>query len=282
MSAVQEWTMTIESRRHWRDLRLTELWRYRDLIRLFVWRDFVAQYKQTVLGPLWYLLQPLATTLTFTVVFGSFVGVSTDGQPQVLFYMASTTMWSYFAACLTRTSNTFIGNTAMFGKVYFPRLSVPLAILVSNGVGFVIQFAQLVAFLLYFVAIGAVRPDPVWLALLPALLLVMAALGLGCGIAISALTMRYRDLQFVVTFGVQLLMFVTPVIFPLSTVPERWRWLVAANPLTPLIEGFRRGVLGAGTVSAGHVAYSVGITLIVLLAGILAFNRVEDTSIDTV
>jgi lipopolysaccharide transport system permease protein len=278
----EPWSLVIRPRRGWFEFNLDELWRYRDLIVLFVWRDFVAQYKQTILGPLWYVIQPLLMSLTFTVVFGRLAGLSTDGVNDFMFYMAGTVVWSYFAACLTKTANTFTGNVAIFGKVYFPRLVVPVSVLISNLIAFALQLALFIAFLIYFVASGAeVRPNA-WLLSLPLLVLLMAALGLGVGIIVSSLTTRYRDLQFLVTFGTQLLMFATPVIYPLSSVPDKYRWLAVTNPMTPVIETFRYAFLGSGTFDLAHLAYSAGAAAFVLLIGVLIFNRVEQTFMDTV
>src|SRR5512139_1453894 len=206
------WTMDIEPQRSLFDLHLGELWRYRDLVMLFVRRDFVAVYKQTILGPLWYLIQPLLTTVTFTFIFGQVASLPTDGLPKFLFYMSGTVVWSYFAACLTKTSETFVQNAHLFGKVYFPRMAVPVSILISNLITFLIQFVLLVAFIIYFVLRGtSIQPNWLWIALSPLLILMMAGLGLGFGIIISSLTTKYRDLRFLVTFGVQLLMYATPV-----------------------------------------------------------------------
>lgn len=274
--------MVIRPHRTWLDLRLCELWQARELVMLFVWRDFVSLYKQTILGPLWYLIQPLLTTITFTVIFGRIARLSTDGLPQMLFYMAGTVIWSYFAACLTKTSTTFITNANLFGKVYFPRLTVPLSIMVSNLVTFAIQLGLFLAFVAYFALAGAaIRPN-LWILYTPLLVLVMAGLGLGFGIIISSLTTRYRDLQHLVTFGVQLLMYATPVVYPLSTVSGKLRWLILANPMTPIVEGFRYAFLGAGTVDGGHLLYSVTFMIVVFLIGILIFNQVERTFMDTV
>ena len=281
-TADKNWTMIIRPQRHWLDLRLDKLWQARELVLLFVWRDFVSVYKQTILGPLWYLIQPLLTTITFTVIFGRIAKLPTDGLPPMLFYMAGTVIWSYFAACLTKTSNTFIANAGIFGKVYFPRLTVPLSILISNLAAFPIQLGLFLAFLAYFWLAGAaIRPT--WSVLLtPVLVLMMAGLGLGFGIIVSSLTTRYRDLQYLVTFGVQLLMYATPVVYPLSTVSGTLRWLILANPLTPIVEGFRYAFLGAGTVDGWHLLYSGAFMQVVLLIGILMFNQVERTFMDTV
>jgi lipopolysaccharide transport system permease protein len=281
-SDTQDWTLIIRPQRPWLDLRLDELWRARDLIMLFVWRDFVATYKQTILGPIWYLIQPLLTTITFTVIFGNLAGLSTDGLPQFLFYMSGTVIWGYFAACLTKTSNTFTANAGIFGKVYFPRLSVPVSILISNLITFGIQFGQFLAFMAYFGLAGAALRPNAWVLLTPVLLLMMAGLGLGFGIIISSLTTRYRDLQYLVTFGVQLLMYAAPVIYPLSAVPARFRWLIMANPMTPIIESFRYAFLGAGTVDGIHLLYSFAFMVSTVLIGLLIFNQVERTFMDTV
>jgi len=277
-----DWTMVIRPKRHWLDMRLVELWQFRDLIILFVWRDFVAYYKQTILGPLWYLLQPLLTTLTFTVIFGRLAGLSTDGLPQFLFYMAGTVVWSYFSSCLTKTSNTFTANAGIFGKVYFPRLTVPISILFSNLITLAIQFSLFLVFMAYFGLAGAgIRPN-IWILLTPLLFILMAGLGLGFGIIVSSLTTRYRDLQFLVTFGVQLWMYATPVIYPLSQVPEKYRWFILANPMTPIMESFRYAFLGAGTLKLTYLLYSFVFMIVALMAGVLIFNRVEKTFMDTV
>ena len=276
------WDMVIEPREGWFHLHLRDLWRYRDLVWMFVWRDFVAQYKQTILGPLWHVIQPLLTTLTFTVIFGSVAKLPTDGLPPFLFYMTGTVLWSYFATCLTATSNTFVGNAHIFGKVYFPRMAVPLAVVISRLIGFAIQFVIYLAFLAWYMFTGhGVHPTG-WVAVVPLLLLQMAALGLGFGILVSSMTTRYRDLQQLVGFGVQLAMYATPVVYPLSLVGDRFRWVVLANPMTPIVETFRVAFLGSGTVSPLHLAYSAGFALVLLVLGLATFNRVERTFMDTV
>ena len=279
----KHWSMIIEPQRTLLDLRLGELWRYRDLVMLFVRRDFVSVYKQTVLGPIWYLIQPLLTTLTFTFIFGSIASLPTDGLPQFLFYMSGTVVWSYFASCLTKTSETFVQNANLFGKVYFPRLAVPISILISNLITFLIQFAMFLAFVLYFVLRGTpIHLNWLWISLSPLLMLMMAGLGLGFGIIISSLTTKYRDLRFLVTFGVALLMYATPVIYPVSSIPEQYQWIILANPMTPVIEAFRFAFLGAGTVDINHLLYSFGFMLVVVIIGSIIFNRVEQTFMDTV
>lgn len=278
----EKWTDIIKPQRSWLDWRFRELWRARDLIMLFVWRDFVSVYKQTILGPLWYLIQPLLTTLTFTVVFGRIASLPTDNVPDFIFYLAGSVIWGYFSECLNKTSGTFITNSNLFGKVYFPRLAVPVSILISNLITFAIQFVLFLGFVLYYWWIGsAVAPN--WtMVLLPFYILVMAGLGLGFGIIVSALTTRYRDLQFLVRFGVQLVMYATPIIYPLSSIPEKYQIFIIANPMTSIIEAFRYSFLGAGSINIFHMLYSFGFMLVILTIGILLFNRVETTFMDTV
>jgi lipopolysaccharide transport system permease protein len=276
------WTLTIRPKTGWFDLHLADLWRYRDLVTLFVRRDFVAQYKQTILGPLWFIIQPLLTTLTFTVIFGNVAKLSTDGLPAILFYMSGITAWSYFSECLTKTSETFSANAGIFGKVYFPRLAVPLSIVLSNLIKFAIQLGLFLGFYFYFLARGtAIHPTSA-LLLLPLLILLMAALGLGSGIIVSSMTTRYRDLRFLVQFGVTLLMYSTPVIIPLSKLPDQYRWIMLANPMTSIIETFRYAFLGTGTFSWLQLGYTAGATTVILAAGVLLFNHVEKTFMDTV
>jgi lipopolysaccharide transport system permease protein len=282
VTSQNEWDLIIRPQRSWWDLRLDELWRYRDLIWLLVWRDFVARYKQTILGPLWYLIQPILTTVVFTVIFGNIAHLSTDGLPPFLFYMAGNTVWSYFSTCLTSTSNTFTSNAAIFGKVYFPRLSIPVSVIISNLISFVISFGVFLAFWVYFMLTGSAIHPNLWILLLPALLLIMAGQGLGLGIIISSLTTKYRDLQQLVGFGVQLLMYATPVIYPISTVHGIWRWLILSNPMTAVMETFRLAFLGTSSLSPIYLLYSAGFMFIVLLIGALTFNHVEATFMDTV
>jgi lipopolysaccharide transport system permease protein len=276
------WDLIIRPKSGWFDLHLNDLWRYRDLTMLFVWRDFVAQYKQTILGPLWHLIQPLFTTLLFTVIFGKVAKLPTDGLPPILFYLAGVTGWNYFADCLNRTSGTFIANAGIFGKVYFPRLTVPVSAVISNIIKFGIQFALFLAFVLFYWGQGAsIHPNAAVL-LVPFLVLIMAALGLGCGIIISSLTTKYRDLQILVSFGVQLAMYATPVIYPMSIFPKAAQWILLLNPMAPIIETFRYAFLGQGMFSPLYLACSVGITAVILAIGIVLFNHVEKTFMDTV
>ena len=281
-SQEQQWTMTIQPRRHWFELNLHELWMSRELIYLFVRRDFVAQYKQTVLGPLWYIIQPLLTTITFTIIFGRIAQLPTDGTPDFIFYLSGTIIWGYFAGCINKTSTTFISNAGMFSKVYFPRLVTPISYAISQLINFGIQALFFLGFLLYFVYSGAnVQPNR-YILLMPLLLFLMAGLGLGMGIVISSMTTRYRDLRHLVTFGVQLLMYATPVIYPISAVPEAYQTYIYLNPMTAVVETFRYAFLGTGTISLGYLLYSFVFTIVLLIVGILLFNRVEATFLDTV
>jgi len=272
----------IKPRTNWFNFHLKEIWQYRDLLALFVRRDFVSVYKQTILGPAWYLLQALFTTLVFTLIFGRVAKLPTDGVPPVLFYMAGVVCWNYFSQCLTKTSNTFVSNAGIFGKVYFPRMTVPISIVISNLVGFGFQLIMFILFLTYYYFTGLSINLNVTLFLFPVLLLIMAGLGLGLGIIISSLTTKYRDLQYLVTFGVQLLMYATPVIFPLSFFGGKLRTLVLLNPMTSIVETFKYAFLGSGTFSWGYLGYSAAFTLVVLIIGILLFNRVERSFMDTV
>lgn len=279
----EKWDMVIEPRRSLFDLRLGELWQYRDLVLLFVRRDFVSVYKQTILGPLWFLIQPVLTTVTFTVIFGRIASLPTDGLPQFLFYMSGTVVWSYFADVLNKTSNTFVNNSQLFGKVYFPRMAVPVSILISSLITFLIQFALFLAFIVYFLLSGsAIHLNGLWILFSPVLLLMMAGLGLGFGIIISSLTTKYRDLRFLVQFGVQLLMYATPVIYPVSAISAKYQWIMLINPMTSIVETFRYAFLGAGDASLGNLAYSFGFMAVVVFIGSVIFNRVEQTFMDTV
>lgn len=280
--ANESWTIILKPKRSLFDVNLRELWQYRDLIGLFVRRDFVSKYKQTILGPIWFIIQPLLTTLMFTVVFGNIAGIPTDGIPKMLFYLSGIVGWNYFSTCLNDTSQTFIKNASIFGKVYFPRLAMPISIVISNLVSFVIQFLFLLAFLFYFMMKGADVHPGITVLLIPVLVLMIAGMGLGFGIIISSLTTKYRDLVHLVTFGVTLWMYATPVIYPLSQIPEKYRLLVLANPMTPIIETFKTALLGTGIISYAYLLYSFGFTIVLLLIGILIFNKVERTFMDTV
>jgi len=267
------------------DVNLKEIWRYRDLLYLFVKRDFVATYKQTVLGPLWFIIQPIFTTLIFTIIFGKLASIPTDNLPPVLFYMCGITCWNYFSESLTKTSNTFTTNANIFGKVYFPRLIIPLSVIISNIIKFIIQGLIFVLFLAYYYYQGAnVNPNLVIL-ILPILLVLMAGLGLGFGILISSLTTKYRDFQFLVAFGVQLFMYATPVVYPLSLAKEKlgaYSWVAFANPMSSIIEAMKYSFLGQGEFSFYHLTYSFIFMVILLVIGVITFNKVEQTFMDTV
>jgi len=278
----EKWDLEITPHRGWFDLRLADLWRYRDLVWLFVQRDFVAYYKQTILGPIWYLIQPILSTLIMTVIFGNIAKLSTDGTPAFLFYLAGNTLWGYFSSCLTNTSNTFVSNAGLFGKVYFPRLSVPVSIMISQLISFAIRFAVFLIFIFQTLYSGAeIHPNRMIL-LLPLLVFLMGGLGLGFGIIVSSLTTKYRDLQQFVGFGAQLLMYATPIIFPLSSVQGAWRTVLLLNPLTAIVETFRLGFLGVSAIDPVWLWYSCGVTILVLFIGLLLFNHVETTFMDTV
>ena len=277
------WTEVIQPKRSLFDLKIKEVWKYRDLLGMFVKRDFVATYKQTILGPLWFFIQPLLTTIMFTIVFGKFAKIPTDSLPHILFYMAGITIWNYFSESFTKTANVFKENANVFGKVYFPRLIVPLSIAASNMVKFMIQFLLFIAVLFYYKWTGnkAVQPNSLIL-ITPVLVLLMAGFALGAGMIFSALTTKYRDLSFLLTFGVQLLMYATPVIFSTNSIPDKYKIYVMANPLSPIVETFRYAYLGSGAFSWGSIMYSFIFMLALLLSGIIIFNRVEKNFMDTV
>ncbi len=277
-----DWSMIIRPKRGLLDINMRELWNYRDLIMLFVKRDFVAKYKQTILGPLWFIIQPLLTTLMFTVVFGNIAGIPTDGIPKILFYLSGIVGWTYFSTCLNDTSQTFVKNASIFGKVYFPRLALPISIVISNLVSFFIQFVFLLGFLFYFMAVGSDIAPNINVLLIPVLIVLIAGLGLGFGIIISSLTTKYRDLTNLVTFGVTLWMYATPIIYPMSGIPEKYRIFVLANPMTPIVETFKTALLGVGEINYMQLLYSFGFTVAVLVAGVIIFNKVEKTFMDTV
>ena len=275
------WTTRITPHRGWFDWRLNQLWRYRDLIGLFVRRDFVSVYKQTILGPLWHVIQPLLTTFIFTLIFAKVGRLSTDGVPPFLFYLAGLVAWTYFASNLTKTSNTFLSHAHLLGKVYFHRLVVPISITLSNLITFGIQLGIFLVIVAFYAIRGRVEVTA-WIFCTPLFVLMLAGYGLGGGIIVSALTTRYRDLANLVTFGVQLLMYATPVIYPASTVPERYRWILNANPLTPVFEGFRLAFLGNGTLDTSQLLTSFGFMVLVLVIGLMLFTHVERVFMDTV
>ncbi|MDR1679079.1 MAG: ABC transporter permease [Prevotellaceae bacterium] len=280
---TEQWDTEIKPRNGLFDVNLKEIWRYRDLLSLFVKRDIITQYKQTILGPAWFVIQPILTTIMFMVVFGGIAGIKTGTVPQALFYLAGITMWNYFADCLNKTSNTFTTNAAIFGKVYFPRLIVPLSVVGSNLVRFGIQMALfVVVYLFYDIFMNAHVAPNRYICLFPLLLLMLAGLALGFGILISSMTTKYRDLTILFGFIVQLWMYATPIIYPLSRMSEEKQWIMTLNPLTSIIETFKYGVLGEGIFNWWSLAYSFGFMLVLLCIGIVVFNKVQKSFMDTV
>lgn len=282
----ETWDLVIEPQESIFHLHLADVWRYRDLLIMFVKRDFVSFYKQTILGPLWFFIQPLFTTIVFTFVFGNLAGISTEGLPAPLFYLAGITAWNYFSDCLTKTSTVFKDNANIFGKVYFPRLIMPLSIVVSNLVRFGVQMLLFVGMMgwWYFVK-GEDFHLTSAIFLFPVLVFLMALMGLGLGMIISALTTKYRDLSFLVSFGVQLLMYATTVIYPLSEARSRYpeySWVIEYNPMTGIIETFRYAFLGTGTFSWLLLGYTAAVALVLTFLGLIIFNKVEKTFVDTV
>jgi lipopolysaccharide transport system permease protein len=278
----EDWDLVIKGHSSLFDINFGEIWRYRDLLFMFVKRDFVSFYKQTILGPLWFFIQPIFTTIVFTFVFGNLAGISTDGLPHYLFYLSGITAWNYFSDCLSKTSTVFKDNANIFGKVYFPRLIMPLSIVVSNLVRFGVQLLLLLLMMAYFGFKGANFQVTYGVFFFPVLVLLMALLGLGIGLIITALTTKYRDLTFLVTFGVQLLMYGTTVIYPLSAAPEKYKTIIELNPMTGIIEAFRFAFLGKGEFTLGSVGYSAIFTIIVLILGIIIFNKTEKNFVDTI
>jgi len=278
-----DWDLRIRPQGSLFNLHLKDLWHYRDLLFLLVKRDFISFYKQTILGPLWFFVQPFLTTLIYVFVFGNLAGLGTDGLPQPIFYMSGVVAWNYFAECLTKTSTVFRDNANIFGKVYFPRLIMPLSIVASNLVRFGVQLLLLFITIGYFILFKGfqLKLTP-YLLLFPLMVIFMAMLGLGLGMLISAMTTKYRDLAFLVTFGVQLLMYATPVIYPMSSVPEKVRTIINYNPMTPIIEGMRLSLLGTGHMTVQSFLFAFISSLLILGFGIIIFNKVEKTFIDSV
>jgi lipopolysaccharide transport system permease protein len=285
----EQWTTVIKPRNKLFEVNLKEIWDYRDLISLFIKRNIITQYKQTILGPLWWIIQPALTVIMYMVVFGGIAGIPTDGVPQPLFYLGGVCMWQYFSDCLTKTSNTFVANAGIFGKVYFPRLVMPLSTVISNLVRFGIQFGLFVLVYAYYAIIGQ-APHPNWyFALAPLMVVMMAGLALGFGIVISSMTTKYRDLQVLFSFIVQLWMYGTPIVYPLSQVAGKTvlgmdlQFIMCLNPVTPVIETFKYGALNAGQfIGWGWLGYSFAFMVFVLALGILIFNKVQKSFMDTV
>ena len=281
----KNWDLIIQNKSSLFRLDLHEVWRYRDLLRMYVKRDIITFYKLTILGPMWFFIQPIMTTIMFMFVFGGIAGISTDGVPQAVFYLAGLVCWNYFADCLTKCSDTFNANQQIFGKVYFPRLIVPFSIVISNMVKMGIQLVLfLVVYAYYFIVLGTFEIN--WtIVLFPVLLLILASLGLGFGLVISSLTTKYRDLRFLITFGVQLWMYATPVIYPLSVMKQNYPdkiWVIVANPLTAIIETFKYGFTGVGVFEWNYLLYSFVMSIAVLLLGIIVFNRVQKNFMDVI
>lgn len=281
----KNWDLIIQNKSSLFRLDLHEVWRYRDLLRMYVKRDIITFYKQTILGPMWFFIQPIMTTIMFMFVFGGIAGISTDGVPQAVFYLAGLVCWNYFADCLTKCSDTFNANQQIFGKVYFPRLIVPFSIVISNMVKMGIQLVLFLAvYAYYFIVLGTFEIN--WtIVLFPVLLLMLASLGLGFGLVISSLTTKYRDLRFLITFGVQLWMYATPVIYPLSVMKQNYPdkiWVIVANPLTAIIETFKYGFTGVGVFEWNYLLYSFVMSIAVLLLGIIVFNRVQKNFMDVI
>lgn len=282
-SEEDNWDLIIKPKDRWYQLDFAAIWKYRDLLMMLVRRDFVAVYKQTILGPIWFFVQPIITTLTFTVIFGNLAKISTDGMPSILFYLAGITLWTYFSDCLTKTSTTFVANASVFGKVYFPRLIVPLSVLISNLIKLAIQFVLfIILWIYYLLTTESINPQWELIWVLPVLVVIMAGLGLGFGILISSLTTKYRDLSFLVGFGVQLMMYLSPVVYPLSMLSDKNKFLLLLNPVTSIIESFKYIFLGTGYFSWGSIMYSFGFMIILIVFSLIIFNRVEKTFMDTV
>lgn len=279
----EQWDMVVEPKSSLLQLNIKEVWKYRDLLMLLVRRDFVAFYKQTILGPLWFFIQPLMTTAMYFLIFTKVAKLSTDDVPPLLFYLAGVTCWNYFSESLTKTADTFNANASIFGKVYFPRLVIPLSIVVSNLIRLFIQFLLFIGLWLYYLTTTS-QVHPQWdvMLLLPLLIILMAALALGLGIIFSSLTTKYRDLRFLLTFGIQLLMFATPVVYPLSLASQKYKWLIVANPFTAIIETFRYAFLGKGDFNWLYLGYSTVVTITILFIGTFIFNKVEKNFMDTV
>lgn len=273
----------IEPKKKWLDVDIKGLWRYRDLYYMYIKRDIVTQYKQTILGPLWYIIQPLLTTIMYMCVFGGLAGISTDGIPQPLFYMAGITLWGYFSTCFTNCSDIFGANAGVFGKVYFPRLVVPLSSCTSNMIRMFIQLLMFILIYVYFFVSGRFEPNLSWtLLLFPVFVLLIGLHAMSWGLLFSSWTTKYRDLKFLIQFGIQLFMYATPVIYPLSFAPEQYRWILNLNPLTPIFEAFKYSCLGVGIFDASGLIYSTLVLCVTMFFAVIIFNRTEQRFMDTV
>ncbi|MDR1839083.1 MAG: ABC transporter permease [Treponema sp.] len=282
MTEKENWSLIITPKRKLLDLQIRELIRYRDLIFLFVKRDFVTQYKQTILGPLWFVISPIISTVMYTFVFGRLANIGTDGIPYTLFYYSGTMLWTFFSTCFSDSSNVFINNAGIFGKVYFPRLVVPINYVFSSSIKIAVQFAMLMVIFIYYIFKGS-PVQPSWFMLLfPLLILWLAAVGVGAGIIISSLTTKYRDLKQLVSFTLGLAMYITPVVYPISEIPQRFRWVAYANPVCAPIELFRKWFFGAASIDEYMILSSLGITVLLVLVGLILFNQNEQNFIDVV
>ena len=279
---TDKWDLYIKPKSGWFNIEIGEIFRYKDLITLFVKRDFVTFYKQTILGPLWYIIQPLFNTLVFTLIFGKVATIPTDGLPPFLFYLSGTVVWSYFSHCLNETSNTFTTNAEVFGKVYFPRIAVPISVALTAVFQFLIQFAIFLGFLSYFWYKGSNINPTIYIITLPLIVLHMAILSIGFGMMISALTAKYRDLAFAMSFMIQLWMYLTPIVYPLSQVPEKYRLFILINPMTAVVESFRGAFLGVNSITPQELLFSIFLSILFFISGIVIFSRVERTFMDTV
>jgi lipopolysaccharide transport system permease protein len=280
---IQEgWTLVIKPRKKLLDIDIKGLWRYRDLWRMYIQRDLVTLYKQTILGPLWFLIQPVFTTVMYMFVFGGLAGISTDGAPQPLFYLSGIMLWNYFNECFNGASNTFTANAGIFGKVYFPRLVVPLASLTSNLLKMLIQLVLFIIVYIGYAISGFQVQLNITLLLFPFYVLLLAFHAMSWGLIISSLTSKYRDLKYLVSFGIQLFMYATPIIYPLSAAGDKYRWALELNPLTPIFEAFKYGCLGCGSFSVGGLVYSTVFMLVTMFISVIVFNRVERNFMDTV
>ncbi|WP_300673896.1 ABC transporter permease [Soonwooa sp.] len=275
------WSQTIGAKHSLLSLNLKEVWQYRDLVYMLVKRDFVTSFKQTVLGPLWFFINPIFTTIMYVIVFGNIANLSTDGAPQLAFYLAGVTLWNYFSSCLNNTSNVFRGNASIFGKVYFPRMVMPLAIVTSNLMQFAVQFVLFVGVIIYYTFLGEVHPN-IWILATPLLIILMAAFAMGVGMIFSSMTTKYKDLAMLLSFGVSLYMYVTPVVYPVSAMPEKYRWIADVNPLTGIFECYKYAYLGVGDFSINMLLYSTIVIFIILVIGTIIFNKVEKSFMDTV
>jgi lipopolysaccharide transport system permease protein len=279
---MDNWTLTIKPRNKLLHIDFKEIWQYRDLLKMYVKREIITQYKQTILGPLWFFIQPAITTIMYMLIFGGIAKIPTDGLPQPMFYLAGIVCWQYFADCLTKTSGTFIANQSVFGKVYFPRLVVPLSTVIANLVRMGIQFLLFIIVYIYYIAIGTSVSPNAYALLIPLLIIILAGLSLGFGIIVSSMTTKYRDLTILFSFIVQIWMYATPIIYPLSTMSPKKQWIMALNPVTSLVEAFKYGTMGVGTFNWFQLGYSFIFMLVLLFIGIVVFNKVEKSFMDTV